>query len=104
MNTEKVVIGILAGFAIGAIAGILFAPDKGSITRKQILAKSGDYSDDLKAMVDDFVNSITEKFDSTKNEAKSLASTGESKFDEVKKEFKNATLEIKDASTSEYHV
>jgi gas vesicle protein len=39
MRTSKVVLGTMAGLAIGAIAGILFAPEKGSTTRKQILDK-----------------------------------------------------------------
>ncbi len=37
MSTGKVVLGTLAGIAIGAIAGILLAPEKGSTTRRQIL-------------------------------------------------------------------
>lgn len=35
MNSGKVVLGALAGLAAGALLGILFAPDKGSETRKK---------------------------------------------------------------------
>lgn len=35
MKTNKTVIGILGGVAVGATLGILFAPDKGSNTRKK---------------------------------------------------------------------
>ena len=45
MSTGKVVLGTLAGLAIGAIAGILFAPEKGSVTRKQIMDKGDDLVD-----------------------------------------------------------
>ena len=36
MSTGKLVVGVLAGVAVGALVGMLFAPDKGSETRKKI--------------------------------------------------------------------
>lgn len=91
MKSGKVLLGVLAGVAIGALAGILFAPDKGSKTRKQILNKGGDYADALKEKFDEFLNSITEKYDSTRQESEEFISKGKAKYDEVKKEVKNAT-------------
>lgn len=35
-NTGKTLLALLAGAAIGAVAGILMAPDKGSKTREKI--------------------------------------------------------------------
>ncbi|RYF85749.1 MAG: YtxH domain-containing protein, partial [Chitinophagaceae bacterium] len=35
MSTSKTLLGLAAGAAIGAVAGLLLAPDKGSETRKK---------------------------------------------------------------------
>lgn len=45
--------GVLAGMAAGAAIGILFAPDKGQRTRRNISRKGQDLMDDLEDLVDD---------------------------------------------------
>ena len=42
---SNVVVGMLAGTAIGATLGVLFAPDKGSNTRQRILDEAIDAKD-----------------------------------------------------------
>lgn len=91
MSTGKVVLGVLAGLAIGAIAGILLAPEKGSVTRKQIIDKGDDYVNKVKSKYDGIVDSITEKFESTKKDAEDLVEKGKAKYDEAKKDVKHAT-------------
>ena len=56
MNTGKAFLGILAGLAAGVTIGVLFAPVKGSKTRKRIGRKGED-------LVDAINDSIDEKFD-----------------------------------------
>jgi gas vesicle protein len=51
MSAGKIALGVVAGLAVGAIAGILFAPDKGSETRKKIAKKSTDLFNDLKEKI-----------------------------------------------------
>lgn len=46
-NTGKIITAIAVGAAAGAILGILFAPDKGSETRKKINKQRKKIADEL---------------------------------------------------------
>jgi gas vesicle protein len=92
MKSLKVFLSILASIAAGALVGVLFAPEKGSRTRKSILNKSEDYADVLKDKLDDFLDTVSEKYDNTKKKAEGLVTNGKAKYDEAKKEVKNATV------------
>jgi gas vesicle protein len=77
MKPNKVILGVIGGVAVGAILGILFAPHKGSKTRKKILNKGKDYADELKSKFDGVLESVTEKYDSLLDEAKEYVSEEE---------------------------
>lgn len=70
MNSGKVVLGVLAGLAAGAILGILFAPDSGVNTRQKIVRKGEGYIDDLKEKFNDFVDHVAEKVEKVKEDVK----------------------------------
>jgi gas vesicle protein len=91
MKTDKVVLGILGGMAAGAMLGILFAPEKGTKTRRKIMDKGTDYVDDLKDKFDTVVGSITKNYEKVWHEGKNLIADEKSNFDIVKNEIKNAT-------------
>ena len=93
MNSGKVLLGILAGLATGATLGILFAPDKGSNTRKKISKSGEDYLNNLKNMVEDFLVKATNELEYVKGEAEDLLDKGKAKAQEVKEEIKNKTNE-----------
>jgi gas vesicle protein len=71
MSSGKVLLGVLAGVAAGALLGILFAPEKGSTTRKKIVSKGEEYVDDLKEKFGEFVDKVSSKFEAGKEEAAS---------------------------------
>ena len=95
MSTGKVVLGAMAGLAVGAVLGILFAPEKGSVTRKQIKDKGNDYADGLKTKYREFADTVSEKFHSAKEDVQQLAENGKAKFDEVKREATSAASSYK---------
>ena len=76
MNSGKLLLGVLAGIAIGATLGILFAPDKGSSTRKKISKKSDAYADELEKKFNEFIDSITKKYETVKEETTHMTETG----------------------------
>ncbi len=80
-STSNAVLGFLAGAAAGAITGILFAPDKGSKTRKKIKKSAekissdmvggiNDKVDDLKEYISDFINDVKGRFSKLESEVK----------------------------------
>ena len=83
MSSGKVLLGLLAGVAAGAALGILFAPDKGSATRKNIAKKGTDYADDLGEKFNNFIDSLSEKGEAVKKEASNMLDKGKQKMDDI---------------------
>lgn len=63
MKSGKIITGALIGVAIGAAIGILFAPDKGSKTRRKLKEGSDNLLGDLKGKYNATIDNITEKLD-----------------------------------------
>lgn len=90
MDSGKVVVGVLAGVAIGALVGILFAPDKGSATRSKISKKTSDTVNDAKNKIASLMDGLAEKFETEKEE---LAEA----YDKVKGDAKKLVKDVKNA-------
>jgi gas vesicle protein len=84
MSTGKVITGILAGAAAGAILGVLFAPDKGSETRAKIAQKSSELTDAIKEGYGKVAEAVTNNYEAMKENAKEY---GKQKVATVKEEF-----------------
>jgi len=61
MSSGKILAGFLAGVTVGAILGVLFAPDMGWNTRKRISKKTEYLADDLREKFDEFLDNILAK-------------------------------------------
>lgn len=90
MANTKTLLGFLAGAAVGALAGILLAPDKGSETRKMISQKTGDLGESLKGSFNDFVDGIKDSYANMKSGAEDLEEKGKSRMNTMKNDAKNA--------------
>lgn len=73
MKNNQVILGVLGGLAAGALLGILFAPDKGSKTRKMLLDKGEGYADDFKHKLNNMYDTVANKYNGTLKEAKDFA-------------------------------
>jgi len=91
MSSGKVLLSVLAGVAVGAVLGVLFAPDKGWNTRKRIAKKGEDLAEDLREKFEEFLDSISEKVDEVKEDVADISEKSESKATESKKGAKTAT-------------
>ncbi|MBC7848319.1 MAG: YtxH domain-containing protein [Chitinophagaceae bacterium] len=69
-STGKIVAGVLAGVAVGAVLGLLFAPDKGSTTRQKLTDSVKGFGQELADQAEGF---ISDKAGRVKNQAQNLA-------------------------------
>lgn len=69
MNLGKFLLGIAAGVAVGVTVGVLFAPHKGSKTRRKIVERQVELTDDLENRIDEFINLLSKKYESIKEGA-----------------------------------
>ena len=95
MKADKVILGVVGGVAVGALLGILFAPEKGDKTRRKIMDKSNDYADELKEKLDTLLGTITNKYEKIWKEGESLLADGKSKLNDVKKDGEDLLAEGK---------
>ena len=82
--------GVVIGAAVGAVAGLLFAPATGEETRNRLVVKSKDLTDELQDKFEDLKDTVTDVLEDVKEAAQTkleeVKETAQSKIEEVKGE------------------
>jgi gas vesicle protein len=73
MSAGKVLLGVVIGAAAGATLGVLFAPDKGSVTRKKLSREGRRGIESLKETAGEYVSAMEEKVGGFKETAGQLS-------------------------------
>jgi gas vesicle protein len=76
MKNGSVLLGFAAGLVAGAVMGILFAPAKGTATRRKLYNRGDEYIHELGGKFDALIDSVTEKFETIRDEAIHMADNG----------------------------
>lgn len=74
MKNRNIALGLFIGVAFGAAMGVLFAPHKGTITRRMIRKKgiglAEDATESIKESIGELGENLSEKFDTIKKDLK----------------------------------
>jgi gas vesicle protein len=73
MSAGKVVLGAAIGIATGAVLGILFAPDKGTVTRRKLGRSGRRYLGVVENTANHYVEAIEETIDSVRETAMGMS-------------------------------
>ena len=84
MKASRAVLSIVTGAAVGAALGVLYAPDKGSNTRRKITSKGGNIVGGIKERANHLVEAVKSPFMHEMQEANGKAIQAKGKFTELK--------------------
>lgn len=84
-NNGKLLAALLTGAAIGGALGILFAPDKGSETRKKIADKGNELTGTVKDKFNAVVNKFRKEVETLNEQAGDLADNGKAVVENLKR-------------------
>ncbi len=92
MNIKKVLGGVFAGVATGAVVGLLFAPHKGKSTRRRIIEKGESYIADFEEVMTNYMEMVNKKMEGMKMEINHIRTNGKAKVDDTMADVVNAKM------------
>ncbi len=83
-NAGQLLGALVLGAAVGGMLGILFAPAKGSETRKKLSNKKDDLTNEMKEKFNNFLDEIKLEAESLTDRASAMMQDGTAKLEHAK--------------------
>ena len=99
--SKGLVIGLLAGGAIGAITALLYAPKSGKELRSDLKKKANDLAEDASELVNTARSKAAETISQTKHRADALASEIKEQADHILSDAEGAMHDVRTAVETE---
>lgn len=82
-STSRTILAVMGAAAVGAIIGMLVAPEKGSDLRRKITDATGDWTSQLSDLLAQGKEQLNNLKNKATSEASKYASEGEERFDNI---------------------
>ena len=86
---------LVTGIAVGSLFGLLYAPDKGKITRDRLSFRLSKYREQINALLQDLGGSIDQPETSSKNEGQRVVNDAREKAERLLEDVDRLMAQIK---------
>jgi len=97
-NRNSTFLAFLAGAAVGATLGILYAPDKGKNTRDKLSFQLEKYRERLKEYIDELMNGKDIPFTAARSESEKVVKEAQEKAESLLQDVEDLIGQIKTKS------